>query len=508
MKYIVLHKLVLASDIIEFNYAAKLFGQDVAPRYQCWTNKPLDYGTRYKYGNDPQGNGAKLIVKPAQVVDGVTLNVFEFPEPVAIGPNWLHMNMPNNGGAEEINFDYQRVAAPPTDPAPPAPPAPSPVRADTAVAAAAAIASGAKWIQTSGLDISSTFDAKGALIELLFGGPSWKAAVNLNGKGKLLNATVRTPLSTYSASGERTQFWKAIAVSSNADATISNVTIAADAGFCIHNFGKLTVENTWASTFSDYFYFGEEESYVSMQFSGYRGGSRAESGFRVAHGRYLVEDCVFDNSGGGKAAMRGDSPAWPDGSPGGIVRRTKLVGNVGLNPLTEDDGGQMMGIDRWRVVDKWIVQPGIDKAVALAYAKSLKALGKSRREVVIACADRFLSVDQLMAYAGKAKLTASDIDLTLDYRKTETHRQSKALIEDSEIEGSYRICARMDLTVKRTPITGDQPISGNSQATYPWPIDRVLDSVEVAPPAVVTFEVCTFSASVAVGMDLAMWPSV
>lgn len=389
-------------------------------------------------------------------------------------------------------------------------PAPVPVRADTAVTFRAAIAMGAKWIQTTGLELSTDIDAKGALIELLPGGPSWKPAVSLSGDATLANATIKTPPSTYNANGQRTGFYKALTATGRV-MTLRSVTFAPDTGFCVHAFsGTLNLQDVSATTFSEYFVFQETGSRVTGSRVTVHGGSRAESVWRVAGGTYLIEDSTIDNSGGGKAALRGDSPALPDGSPGGVVRRTKFVGQVGPNPLTEDDGGQMTGIDRWRVDGGWLYQLDASrKPEAIAFARLQFLAGKTPADVVRACADRFIDGVQFAKVAkGRTRLSDNEIRLTLELRAKEVTRHSTFLFEDCEIVGDVRLNARATGTIRRTKITGNPPFSGNSQQTYPYPVDRVIVTGEAQPAPQVLFDQVEINGGTSVGIDLKAWPTL
>ncbi len=422
---------------------------------------------------------------------------------------------------DRLDSIERRVAAverivSPTPPAPATQPTTqpaTPVRADTAAAIRAAVASGATWIQTAGIDLNDTLDARGAIIELLPGGPSWKPAVSLNGNGSLLNAVIKTPPSKFDANGNRTGFSVAV-TSQGSNMTLRGVTFAPDVGFCIHHFsGTLTLDAVKATTFSEYFVFQEPGSFISAKGVEVRGGSRAESVWRLNAARYLIEDSVLDNSAGGKAVLRGDSPAFAGGSPGGVVRRTSLVGNVGPNPLTEDDGGQMLGIDRWRFAEGWIYQlPYTRHDEAIAFARGELARGRTAFDVARACADRFVDGAQLANVArGKTRLSDSDITLTLTYRATEVGRRSTFLIEDSSIVGDFRINARATGIVRNTPITagnGLTPFSINSQPTYPWPVDRALVQGEAAPAPDITFDRVTINGGAALGIDLRAFPAL
>lgn len=370
------------------------------------------------------------------------------------------------------------------DPPPPIPEPTAPVRADTLDDVRAAIANSAKHIQTKGFELADSLDAGGALIELLPGGPNWKPAIVLTGNAILQNATIKTPPSEFNASGQRTKFWKAIEARGDI-VKINRVTIAPDAGFCLHVMGGVVfLEDFKATTFSEYFVYQEPGTSVRADRPKFVGGSRAESGWRVNAARYEINDANLDNSGGGKASVRGDSPAWPDGRPGGVIRRSRIVGQYGPNPLTEDDGGQMLGIDRWRVDGKWVFALDYNrKSDALALVAALRSQGKSPREIARQTANILIDKAKLKAYAGREVITDRDIDLTMELRASELSRHSYARIEDSEIIGDIRINARMKLEIVNTKISGDPPFAGNSQSTYPYPVDRRLSDAEARPAA-------------------------
>jgi hypothetical protein len=387
-----------------------------------------------------------------------------------------------------------------------------PVRADTFEALRSAIRNGATWIQTAGIDMSSDLDARGALIELLPGGPNWKPAITLNGDAMLVNATLKTPPSTFNAGGHRTGFNKALAAVGR-NMTLRNVVFAPDTGFCIHlQQGKLTLESVKATTFSEYFVYQEPGTYASAKWCEVKGGSKAESVWRVTGANYLIEECVFDNSAGGKAVLRGDSPG-KDGEAGGVARRTRFVGQVGPNPLTEDDGGQMVGIDRWRFAEGWLYQlDSARKPETLALARQMYFSGATAYDVVRATADKFIDPVQFAKVAkGRSKLSDKDIKLTLEFREKEVGRHSRFLIEDCEILGDLRLNARMTGVVRHTRIasTGNNtPISGNSQSTYPLPIDRVIVGGEQKPAPDVTFDGVEIKGGSSLGIDPKAWPTL
>jgi hypothetical protein len=385
------------------------------------------------------------------------------------------------------------------------------VRADSAIELKAAIAAGAQHIQTTGLEIAESIDCKGALIELLPGGPGWKPCISLSGEATLSNVAIKTPPSTFNSNGHRTGFNKAIVVTGKA-VTLNNVTIAPDAGFCIHVMrGRLTMESVKATTFSEYFVFQEAATHVVARWCEVKGGSRSESVWRTSGGTYDISECLLDNSAGGKAVLRGDSPGTIT-HPGGIVRRTKLVGQVGPNPLTEDDGGQMLGIDRWRYAEGWIYQlDSTRKAETIAFARQLFINGATPAEIVRTCADKFIDPAQLAKVAkGKTKLSDAEIKLTLDYRASECGRSSTVLIEDCDIVGGLRLNARVSGTVRRTKVDGgtETPISGNSQTTYPFPTDRVIVANEQQPGPAITFDAVTLTGGSSLGVDLIKYPGL
>lgn len=398
-----------------------------------------------------------------------------------------------------------RVGITPPIPVPDPVPA-TPIRADTAAAVRTAIANGARWIQTTGIDLAAPLDCQGALIELLPGGPSWKPAVALGGNAELLNATIKTPPSTFNAAGQRTGFFKALTTSGVA-MKIENVTIAPDAGYCVHHqAGKLLLIDFKATTFTEYFVYQDPRTHIDALRPIFRGGSRAESGWRVNAATYRIDDAIFDNSQGGKAAVRGDSPAMPDGSPGGLIRRSRIVGQYGPNPLTEDDGGQMLGVDRWRFAEGWLFQPGLNKDQCIAFAQQLRAAGKTVTQIIRACADHYIDPDKLAEKAkGKRRLTDGDIQLTLDLRNAELGRFSYARVEDSEIIGDIRFNARMKLEIVRTKISGETPFSGNSQSTYPFPINRALSADEAKPAPDISIDQCEIRYTKSIGLMLSTW---
>lgn len=406
----------------------------------------------------------------------------------------------------------QSPADPATRPATQPAPEATPVRADSLAALRAAVDGGAQWIQTTGIDVSGDLDARGALIELLPGGPSWKPAITLTGNSSLSNATIKVPTSSYNASGARTGFSKALAVFGE-QGTLRNVTFAPNSGFCIHvQKGRLAMESVKATTFSEYFVYQEPGTYVSAKWCEVKGGSRVESVWRVTGGNYLIEESTLDNSAGGKAVLRGDSPGDND-TVGGIVRRTKLVGQVGPNPLTEDDGGQMVGIDRWRFAEGWLYQlDAVRKPETIDFAQRLYLSGATAAEIVRATADRFIDGKQLAKVAkGKTKLSDEDIRLTLEFRNKEVGRHSRVLIEDCLIVGNLRLNARLTATIRRTLIqsTGDTtPISGNSQSTYPFPADRLIVGGEQARAPEVTLDGVAIEGGPALGIDPQAWPTV
>jgi hypothetical protein len=408
------------------------------------------------------------------------------------GKHWLYINSAGNQYQAGYQVEYRAEQS-------------GPIRADTEADVRKAIDAGAKHIQTTGFDLSGKLDAKGALIELLDIAPSWKPIVNLVG-GHLLNAVLQTPKSIYTTSGVRTKFWKA--VTCNSTGTLEGVFFAPDCGFCIHNFGKLRVERTWATTFSEYWYFGQgEESFVHATGSGFIGGSKVESGFRVQGGRYYLEDCTLDNRQGGKAALRGDSPVLPSGSPGGVCVRCKFYGQVGPNPLTEDDGGQCVGVNRWRFAEGHLFFTSVLKETCIAYAKQLADEGKTLPEIVRATADKFIDPKDLGKVAnGKRKLTDDDIRETLKFRAAEIGRTSYARFEDCEIIGNYRPNARSRVEFVRTPIKADVLFDG-AQAQYPWPADRVLSADEVKGPPEVTFTDSPLTYTDRIAIDLKKWPT-
>jgi hypothetical protein len=386
-----------------------------------------------------------------------------------------------------------------------------PVRADNIQAVQAAINAGAKWIQTAGFDLTGELDGRDALIELLPGGPNWKPAIQVFGNSRLSNVRIKTPPSTFNAKGERTGFWKAIQLSSRT-ATLENVTFAPDTGFCLHvSSGDTELINVNATTFSEYFVYQEAGSYVRSRRCKVVGGSKAESVYRTSGGRFLLEECLFDNSQGGKAALRGDCPAWPDGSPGGVVRNSTFIGQVGLNPLTEDDGGQAIGIDRWRIDGQWLYQlDGGMKAEAVSFAQAQRARGFTPWDIVRSAADKFIKPAELKKLTGRERLTDKEIDLTMAFRASELGRKAVFLIEDSTIRGDLRLNARSVGTIRRASIIAGAttPISGASQTTYPWPLDRVLSAAEVQPAPVVNFDLVTIDGGQSIGIDLKAYPGL
>lgn len=417
--------------------------------------------------------------------------------------------------ARAIQTAVNKVRTGVVTPAPTTNPTPTPaaVRVLTLQEAKDAVAGGSRLLQTPGLDVSSDFDAKGAVIELLPGGPSWKPAIALSGSATLSNATIKIPPSTYNAQGQRTGFNYAMDLAGNS-MVVKNVTFAPDSGFCMHLLaGQVTLENVKATTFSEYFIFQEAGTYAKAVRCEVKGGSRAESVWRTSAGRFLIEDSVLDNSAGGKAVLRGDSPAWPDGSPGGVVRRTTLVGNVGINPLTEDDGGQMLGIDRWRFAEGWVYQlPYTRKAETIAFAQAERAAGKTPAQIVRACADRFIDPDQFANVAkGKRRLSDEDVALTLEFRSKEVSRSATFVISDCTITGDLRLNARTTGVVENVTLVagpGLTPISTNSQTTYPYPVDRLLMAAEAKPGPAVEFKNVTISGGAALGLNLSAFPQV
>ncbi len=412
----------------------------------------------------------------------------------------------------EMVVQVPPTTRPATQPATQPAPAAVPVRADTFAAARAAILNGSKWIQTTGIEVAADLDARGALIELLPGGPNWKPAISLTGDAMLLNATLKTPPSTFNAAGQRTGFYKALTAMGRS-MSLKNVTIAPDAGFCIHvQQGRLAMENVKATTFSEYFVFQNDGTFTSARNCEVKGGSRAESVWRVAGANYLIEDCILDNSQGGKAVLRGDSPG-DETTPGGIVRRTRIVGQIGPNPLTEDDGGQMFGIDRWRLAEGGVYQLDYTrKPETIAFARQMYLNGATAEQIVRAAADKFIDAQQLAKVVkGKTRLSDADIKLTLDYRAKEVGRQSRFLIEDCEIISDLRLNARATGTIRNTSITSSEtttPLSGNSQPTYPYPTDRVIVGGEQKPPPDVTFDHVEIKGGPSIGIDLKAWPSL
>lgn len=516
MTYLKQFKLIIAGEAVEFGYGSTVRGADPAPRVQVWTNEPLEWCVIWLDRYVQKDNGTGVSIKGPAKIGDADVTIYELPYPAVKGANSFFLNLGGNVGAQHLLFYYDQVQPEPTPvpiptPLPVPEPVPSPVRADTLLAVTAAIANGAKHIQTTGFDLNGPLDCLGALIELLPGGPSWKPAVKIYGAGSLSNARVKTPPSVYSAAGQRTQFWKAIEVDSNADARLKNVSFETGTGFCIHNFGKLRLENVWASTFSEYWYFGQDaKADVVAIDSGYRGGSAAESGFRVMGSRYDLSDCTLDNRKGGKAALRGDSPMRADGSPGGVARRCTFYGQVGPNPLTEDDGGQMVGIDRWRVKETFLFQlDGSMKPKVLARLAALRAAGKGRFEIVRTLADEFVDPNQLAAAAfGKRRLTDADINLTLDFRDQEIGRFSVALFENCQVYGQYRFNSRERLRIVGGSVEGDEPLSAGSQSVYPYPVDRTLSDNEPKPPPDVELKDVRVIARKIIGLDLAKWPSI
>lgn len=106
MNYLAIHKLIAGGREIDLKYGESVKSADPSPRYQCWTNKPIAWCTRWSGPLQQVDDGLQLKRAGTVTVDGLELTKFESPYPVVAGPNWLHMNMGNNVGAEEIAFQY------------------------------------------------------------------------------------------------------------------------------------------------------------------------------------------------------------------------------------------------------------------------------------------------------------------------------------------------------------------------------------------------------------------
>lgn len=448
---------------------------------------------------NPETNGA---------VTAVEEGLFEYGVDLPEGDwllTWSYVLPTGNMFWAQSMYRYRKVVVEP-------PPTPAPatwVPANNLTELKNALNAGATQISTTGLTIdqANDIDFKGATLQLLRSSTdNYTPAVHLKDKAKIRNVCIRTPSTQFPQwpSFNSRKFWYGVIIDTSATVTMENVLFKVSTidealnspapqlpGMCVHvSKGTLKATNVWVHRFTEYFVFQEKDTFVEMGSSGTQtnGGSLCESCYRSAAGRYTLAAVTIDNRGGGKAAIRGDSPPYLDGSPGGVITHSTIYGQVGPNPLTEDDGGQMVGVDRWRVEGQgnWLFQlPGDRKPEVLAYLKQLRDAGKPRLEVIRLMADKFIDPAQLSAATrspGKTRLSDYEITLTDEFRKAELGRRSKVAIVGSTITGSVRFNSRVDLSFTSCTIEGveggPQVITGDSQYTYPWPIDRLIDPFE------------------------------
>ena len=352
----------------------------------------------------------------------------------------------------------------------------------------AAIAAGATRVTSADFVVvkGQSVDLAGRAAEQLAGG----ALLSLQGKAGVANGTVKSmpnssALATFRGGGV-------------ADFTIDNVTLAPGSGGFLENVGSATVVDCTATTFNRYWYYGKAGSAGAIRGCRVVGGSWAETLCRVEHARLTISNSTFDqvsknpNLNRKTAALRGDAPPYADGSPGMVAVDSTFVGNVTPGPLPDDDGGQMIGIDRFasaaspdvRAAFPANASPAVAKALVaaqLAQTNAMRAAGRTREQIVAANA---LLLPQRPAI---------DVARTLAARDAALNYRSKALFTNCTIRGDFRQIARSDTRLVNCTIDAGGPdaVAVHGQATYPSPLDRRLSDAEVVRAGSLSLENCT-----------------